>query len=621
MSTSSDRPGLFKRILRGLDTTRRVVVNLVFLLIVVGLLALIFSPDDRPEVDDGVALVINPKGLLVDQKSGTFLERALDRMLGQERPETLVRDVVKSIERATEDERIGALVLDLGDLWGGGLSKQQTIATALDGFRETGRPIYAMGDFYSQAQYYLAAQADQVYMHDGGMVMLTGFETYQNYYKGAIEKLGAEWNVFRVGEYKSFVEPYMREDMSEEDREARLAYMNTLWDIWREEVAERRGISSDDIQSYINEIPDNLEAQDGDFSRLSLEAGLVDALLYRDEMRARVSDTVGEDADTGSFRQISMGNYLKSEKPRERRQRGAQVAVIPAVGPIMDGEHPPGTVGGDTTARLIRDARRDDAVEAIVLMVDSPGGSAFASDVILRELELAQEAGLTVVASMSSVAASGGYWISMSADEIWAHPTTITGSIGVLAMFPTFEGTLDKIGITTDGVGTTDLAGAFRVDRSINEDVSRALEMSIQKSYDDFISKVADHRDMSMSEVDAVARGRVWSGVDAHRAGLVDELGSLTQAIERAAELADLAEWYVNYREEKPTWQQKFLADFMGGAQSYLPASMTGGLEQRLHQAPHRQLLKNLEDDLKRLDSFNDPNHIYYYCDACQVRP
>ncbi|MCP1726338.1 protease-4 [Natronospira proteinivora] len=615
MSTGSERPGLMRRIGRGMDTTRRVIVNLVFFLVLLFVLVLLFSPEDRPEVEDGVAMVVNPQGFLVEQKTGTLLERALDRALGREIPETLVRDVVRSIDLATEDDRVDALVLDLGDLYGGGLSKLQTIAEAIDRFRDTGKPIYALGDSYSQPQYFLASQADEILMHPGGMVMLTGFETYRNYYAGTIDLLDAEWNVFRVGEYKSFVEPYTRDDMSEEDREARLAYMNSLWDGWLADVSERRGMGPDDIQSYINDIPDNLEARDGDFSALSLELGLVDQLMPRDRMRDRVIEQVGEDPESGSFRQISMSQYLEAKPKRKHRERGGRIAVVPAVGPIMDGVHPPGTVGGDSTAALIREVRRDDAVEAVVLLVDSPGGSAFASDVILRELELVQEVGKPVVVSMGSVAASGGYWIAMAADEIWAHPTTITGSIGILAMFPTFEETLRKVGITTDGVGTTDLSGAFRPDRALNPDVARALELSIEHGYEEFISKVADHRDMSRSEVDAVARGRVWSGVDAHRAGLVDQLGGLEQAIESAARLADLEEWHIRYQEHEPSWQEKLIADLLGGASAQLPSA----LERRVHQAPHRQLLQSLQDDLEQLDSFNDPNHLYYYCHACVI--
>ncbi|MDQ2068863.1 signal peptide peptidase SppA [Natronospira bacteriovora] len=614
--SDTQRTGVLGRVLRGFDLTRRVVVNLLFLIVVLVILVLAFSSPDKPEVERDVALVLNPSGLLVDQKSGTVVDRAMDRLMGQERPETLVRDVVRAIRLAADDDRVSALVLNLNNLHGGGLSKLQTVADELSAFRDTGKPVYALGDRFTQSQYFLAAQADEIFMHPGGMVLLTGFETYRNYYKGAIDMLDAEWNIFRVGEYKSFVEPYMRADMSDEDREARLTYLTSLWDAWLEDVAERRGMGSDDIQNYINGFPERLQGVDGDYARLTLELGLVDALLPRDAMRDRVMEVTGKDENNGSFRQISMGNYLEAMEDRKKRRRGGQIAVIPAVGPIMDGFHPPGTVGGDSTAALIREARRDDSVKAVVLLVDSPGGSAFASDVILRELELVQEAGKPVVASMGSVAASGGYWISMAADEIWAHPTTVTGSIGILSMFPTFEGTLDKIGITTDGVGTTEMSGAFRADRTMEEPMRRILQQGIEHGYREFIEKVAHHREMSLSEVDAVARGRVWSGVDAHRAGLVDHLGKLEQAIESAAALAELDEWHVRYREREPTWREQLIADFLGGA----GAEMLDFTERRLHQAPHRRVLEQLRRDLEQLDAFNDPNHLYYYCDACVIR-
>lgn len=610
----SDRPGLLRRIGRSLDTTRRVVLNVIFFVLLFGLLAILFSPEDLPEVDSGVALVVDPEGFLVDQKSGSVVERAMDQATGQERPETLVRDVVRSIELAAEDDRIKALVLDLDHLLGGGLTKLQTIAKALDEFRETGKPVYALGDGYSQPQYFLASQADEIFMHPQGQVMLTGFETYRNYYKGAIDMLDAEWNIFRVGEYKSFVEPYTRTDMSDEDREARLAYMTTLWDAWLEDVAERRDMDPEGIQSYIDNVDDHLADASGDFGGLSAELGFVDELLPRDEMDARVTETVGENEDNGHFRRIGMRDYLTASNGRQTSEQGGRIAVIPAVGSIMNGVQPPGTVGGDSTARLIREARRDDAVKAIVLQVDSPGGSAFASDVILRELVLAQQAGKPVVASMGSVAASGGYWISMSADEIWAHPTTVTGSIGILGMFPTFEETLKKIGVTTDGVGTTELAGAFRPDRNMDEQVRRSFQLAIEHGYEEFIRKVAEHREMSRSEVDAVARGRVWSGVDAHRVGLVDELGGLEQAIESAAELAELDEWHVRYSERELSWRERFIADLLGGGAAEL---MEDARERQIEQAPHRRLLQSLREDLERLDAFNDPNHVYYYCDRC----
>ncbi|MEA5444639.1 signal peptide peptidase SppA [Gammaproteobacteria bacterium AB-CW1] len=616
MSKDWENPGLLARIGGALTTTRRVIVNLLFFGVLILLLFLIFSPDDKPQVDRGMALVVNPGGMLVEQRSGTILDRAIDRALGQERPETLVRDVVRSIELATEDDRISALVLSLDELWGGGLSKLETIAEAIEGFRETDRPVYAIGDRYSQSQYFLASHADEIFIHPSGQVMLTGFGSYLNYYKGAIDMLDVEWNVFRVGEYKSFVEPYMREDMSDEDREARLAYMNDLWDAWLAQVGERRQLGPDDIEAFIDGIPDNLEAVDGDFATLALEIGLVDALLPRDGMRDRIIEVSGRDDEHGSFRQINMENYLLAHGDDKKQGRGKTIAVIPAVGPIMDGNQPPGAIGGDSTARLIRDARRDDSVEAIVLHVDSPGGSAFASDVILRQLELAQEDGKVVVASMGSVAASGGYWISMAADEIWAHPTTITGSIGVVAMFPTFEETLKKIGITSDGVGTTEMAGLFRPDRAMSDDARDALELSIQHSYREFIERVAEHRQMSVSEVDAVARGRVWSGIDAHRTGLVDELGGLEEAIDAAASLAELEQWQVRYWEREPSWREQFMADLLGGAS----AEVLGLNESRLRQAPHRALLEDLKADLERLDSFNDPNHLYYYCAACDLR-
>jgi protease-4 len=616
MSQKSSVQQLFGRIWQGLDTTRRVILNVVFF----GLLAFVLialTASDRPDVPSEGALVVNPKGMIVDQMSGTILDRAVNRAMGQEQPETLLRDIIRAIELAKSDNRIKALVLDLDGMWGGGLTKLQDIAQAIDDFRDSGKPVYAIGDNYGQPHYFLASHADHVWMHPGGMVMITGFERYRNYYRQAIDMLDAEWNVFRVGEYKSFPEPYMRSDMSAEDREAALAYLTTLWDTWLEDVAPRRGLGRNEINAYVNELPERLEAARGDLAALALEAGLVDELIQRDEMRDRLKEVVGENRGNHSFNQVAMGSYLKARKGTERTgRRDGTIGVVVAVGMIMDGSHPPGTIGGDSTARLIRDARYDDSIDALVLRVDSGGGSAFASDVILREIELTQQAGKPVVVSMGSVAASGGYWISMSADEIWAHPATVTGSIGVVGMFPTFEDTLKKIGITTDGVGTTEMSGVFRVDRNLGEPARRLIQNYIDHAYHEFITKVAEHRGMSDSEVDAVARGRVWSGADAQRAGLVDHLGGLEDAIASAAGMVELENWRVRYIERKPTPREQFLADMLGGAAALIGPDVT---ERRVYNSPHRQVLESLRRDLERLDAFNDPRHVYYYCEVCAI--
>lgn len=615
MSQSSNLGGILSRIWWGVNLTRQILLNFLFFgLLLIVLLMLVSS--DRPEVPRGAALVVNPSGMLVDQETGTPFEQAMDRMFGQERPETLVRDVTESIRMARDDDRIDALVLQLRDLHGGGLSKLQDIADAIEDFRESEKPVYAIGDGFSQSQYYLAAQADEVFMHPSGQILISGFDTYRNYYKQAIDLLDAEWNVFRVGEYKSFVEPYTRDDMSPEDREARLAYLTDLWENWKADTGDRRGIDSDTIQAYVDEMPNLLDEAGGDTAAMAYEAGLVDALIPRDEMRERLIEVVGED-DNHGYKHIGMSNYLEARKDKRKRRRGDEIGVVLAVGQIMDGSQSPGTIGGDSTARLIREAREDSDLAALVLRVDSPGGSAFASDVILREIEITQEKGIPVVVSMGSTAASGGYWISMSADEIWAHPTTVTGSIGILSMFPTFEGTLDKIGISTDGVGTTELAGAFRVDRHMNEGLRRMMESGIQHGYDDFIEKVAHHRDMSVSEVDDVARGRVWSGTDAHRAGLVDELGDLNDALESAAAMAEIEDWQPRFIEHRPGFWESFLGD---AAMSLARIVGPDVIEQRLHQNPQRQLLEQLKEDFRQMESFNDPNHEYYFCDTCVIR-
>lgn len=615
MNHSGERYGMLRRIGRGIDVTRRVLLNIIFFGLLITLI-IVASSTDRPEVPRGAALVVNPSGMLVEQETGTPFDRAMDSLFGQERPETLVRDVVDSIEMAAEDDRIDALVLDLKNLHGGGLSKLQDVAAAIEDFRETEKPVIATGDFFNQTQYYLATQADEVLMHPSGQVAVTGYDTFQNYFKRAIDMLDAEWNVFRVGEYKSFTEPYEREDMSPEDREARLAYMSDLWESWKEDVGERRDLDRDALQDFVDGMADSLEEAEGDTARMAYEAGLVDSLAPRDEMRDAIKEIVGEDPDDHGYKRIAMNPYLEAQKEARKQDSGQEIGVVMAVGQILDGVQPPGTIGGDSTAQLIREAREDKDLDALVLRVDSPGGSAFASDVILREIQVTQEEGIPVVVSMGSTAASGGYWISMSADKIYAHPTTVTGSIGILSMFPTFEGTLDKIGIDTDGVGTTELAGAYRPDREMGDDVRRIMQSSIEHGYQEFIEMVAENRDMSVSEVDEVARGRVWSGIDAERTGLVDELGDLDDALAHAAELAEIEDWRPRILERKPTFWESLMGESAQTVAEWLGPDV---VERQLDQAPHRQMLNQLREDFEKMESFNDPNHQYYYCEGCVI--
>lgn len=597
----------------------------VSLILLVLLFAAIFRPDAPPTVDEGVALVISPRGALVEEKSGDPVGRALNKLQGREKPETVVTDLIDAIDKAASDDRIKALVLDTKKLAGGGLSKLQEVGAAIRTFREESKkPVIAISDGYTQEQYYLAAMADEVYMHPQGFVLLTGYGRYKNYYKEAIEKLKIDWNVFRVGKYKSFVEPYIRNDMSEAAKEASREFLDDLWQGYLTDVGAARGRTPEELDAMVNDFVDNLATADGDLAELAKQSGLVDELATRDKMRQRVIDIVGEDDEHHSFRQISHHDYLEALEAENglHPQGDKRVGVVVASGSIVDGKQPPGTVGGDTLAKLLRDARHDDNVKAVVLRVDSPGGSAFASDVILREVELLKEAGKPVVVSMSSVAASGGYWISMAADEIWASPTTITGSIGILGMFPTFQDSLDAIGIHADGVGTTNMSNAFRPDMAMEDHVKRGFQLMIEHGYRDFITNVAEHRDMSVERVDELGQGRVWSGQDAHERGLVDKLGGFRDAVASAAARAELGEDYgVEFIKQELSPFQQFMRNLggNGAAQALVPDIPGSGLPAAGPGGGARRVIENLMGDLDTFSKFNDPSGLYYYC-FCEIR-
>lgn len=535
------------RTLRGIwlafDWTLRVGINLLLLALLIFFFSL-FSSAEPTKIPDGAALVVSPTGYLVEELWGDPAERALRDLLGQPLPpETLMSDLLEAIRRGRDDDRIQAMALDVESLAGGGLSKLRELQQAIEEFSAAGKTVVAYGDGYSQSQYYIASAADEVLLHPMGLVLATGYGSYGRYYREALERFAVEWNVFRVGEYKSAVEPFLRDDMSAEDREARLAYLGELWRGWREDVGAARSLPPEALDLYAGQFARKLAAVDGDAARLALDEGLVDRIAARDEARARLVELVGEDDDGESYRRVGWKSYAAAVH-EERRGGDKDVAIVVASGTILDGTQPPGTIGGDSTARLIREAREDERVGALVLRIDSPGGSSFASEVIRREVELTRLEGKPVVASMGSVAASGGYWIATAADQIWASPVTLTGSIGIFAMVPTFGGTLEKIGVHVDGVGTGPLAGTLRPDRDLPQEARESIQLLIGQGYRDFVRRVADGRHMEYQAVDEVARGRVWTGEDALELGLVDSLGDLDEAVGAAAALAELGDEY-----------------------------------------------------------------------------
>ena len=479
--------------------------------------------------------------------------------------------------------------------------------------------MVAYSDGMMQGQYYLAAQADEVYLHPQGMLLLEGFGRWRNYYKEGLDRYGIDVHVFRVGEYKSAVEPYLRDGMSPEAKEMSLEFYGDLWRDYLTDVAAARKIRPEDITSLIDAMPDRLRAAGGDLAKMALEAKMVDKLAPRDEVRKRLIDLVGEDKDKKSFRQVGVDTYLQA-KGGDRTGaggKGSAVAVVVAKGEILDGTQPAGTIGGDSTARVLRRAREDDSVKAVVLRVDSPGGSAFASEIIRRECELVRKAGKPLVVSMGSVAASGGYWISTASDEIWATPETITGSIGIFGIFPTIDKPLAKyLGVHADGVGTTRFSDVLRPDRPMDAAVADVFQQGINHGYQEFLARVAEARKMSTEQVDKIARGRVWSGEDAKGIGLVDQLGGLDQAIESAAKRARLEKGYrVWYIEKEKSFRERLVS--MLAARVLDVATAAGWTSQPSPSASALSVagrLQGLRADVERLSRWNDPRGVYSHC-------
>ncbi|HRQ35498.1 MAG TPA: signal peptide peptidase SppA [Chiayiivirga sp.] len=541
---SRSAPGPLLRFARAgwnaVNFTRRLVFNALFLFIGLILLVALFS--GRPKLPERSALVIAPQGQVVEQFSADPFERALSKAMNQPLPETQLRDLVRALEAAATDSRIERVVIRPDQMTGIGFAALEELARAVTEFRKSGKQLVAYADGMDQKQYYLAALADEVYLHPDGMVLLEGLSRYRAYYREALEdKLGVDVHLFRVGEYKSAAEPYILDAASPESREADLYWMNDLWRHFLADVARLRSLDADALQAGIDDFAARVESVAGDMGKLALEQKLVDGLVTQDQFRDLMVERGVEDTETHSFRQVSMDAYLGFvDRERPAFDARPKVAIVVAQGEIAAGDLPPGTVGGVSTSRLLRDAREDADVKAVVLRVDSPGGGVFPSEQIRREVELIRAAGKPVVVSMGNVAASGGYWISMNADAIYAQPTTITGSIGIFGLFMTIPDTLAKIGVHVDGVATTKIAGAFDPTRPMSAEVGKTIQAIIDQGYRQFIGKVAAARETTPEAIDQVARGRVWSGTQAEARGLVDELGGLHDAVAEAARRATL---------------------------------------------------------------------------------
>ncbi|MCW8328325.1 signal peptide peptidase SppA [Photobacterium sp. SDRW27] len=602
---------IFQAIWKLISFTRQLIVNLLFLL-VIGLLFFTFNKSgEQPSLPKEAALVLDLSGPIVEQRTYVNpIDKLASNALGQPpAQENVLFDIVDTIRSASTDNRITGLVLNLKDMSETNLTKLRYIAKAIEEFKQAGKPVFAVGDNYKQSQYYLSSYADKVFMSPDGGVLLTGYGSYSLYYKSLLEKLDINTHVFRVGTYKSFVEPYTRDDMSAEAREANTVWLNQLWNAYTVDVADNRNIDATALTPELSSFVEQLKAVNGDFAQLSKNMGLVDELINRPLLNQKLIEQFGSDGENG-FNQISYYDYqptlINTDLPSPN-----QVAIVVASGAIVDGNQRQGTVGGDSTAALLREARLDDAVKAVILRVDSPGGSAFASEVIRNEVDALKQAGKPVVVSMSSLAASGGYWISASADKILAQPTTITGSIGIFAILTTFEKGLEKMGVYSDGVGTTPFSGVG-VTRELPEGVAEVFQLGIEHGYQRFIGLVSQYRNMSLAQADKIAQGRVWTGQDALQLGLIDQLGDFDDAVAASVELAKLDSYELRWMEEPLSPAQLLLQEFASEASSKFSAMVFGQLPAAL-QPVTRQVVT----DFTTLSNFNDPKGQYAFCLNC----
>jgi protease IV len=607
------KPSLFTRffssIWNGMNFIRRFVTAIIAIAILSLFLSGLFS-GDAIEIKDGSALILKPNGILVEQKTyADPVASAMNSIQGQDMAQTLVSDLLTALERAKTDERISSMVINTNSFVGGSVAHLQTIRDAIIEFKATGKPVYAYGSDFSQSQYYLASLADEVSLNPEGAVMMYGFGRFGTYFKDALEAMKVKVHVFKVGSYKSAVEPFTRGNMSDFAKEANKAWLGDLWQLFKQDVAANRSLSADDIQAFIDDSPALYTQAKGIGSEVAISSKMVDAIKTESEMVEYLQEKVGKDEE--SFKSVFHADYLKETATLPIPQEGDKVAVIVAKGSIVGGYQKPGTIGDRSLNELIKKARNDKSVKAVVLRIDSGGGSKTASEMIRQEI-LKTKSEKPVIVSMAGVAASGGYWIAADANEIWASPSTITGSIGIYGMIPTFEETAEEFfKVREDGIGTTKFAGSMSTLQPMNPHLAEIVQINIESGYQQFLEVVANGRGMTSEDVDKIAQGRVWSGLTAKEIGLVDNLGDLDDAIKSAASLAQLDKYEVKLIEQEESAKDKLLRDILN--------SSIGGFAVE-HFAPELSMIEiQMQKILNKIESirtYNDPSHAYVRCDC-----
>ncbi len=600
---------IFKYIGRFFTFIRNFLLN-VLLLIVLIAIVFAFIPRETTKIPIGAVLRLDISGEIVEE---TKLLNSFEKFFSQSlsfdvpEPQTALQDILDVIDTGAQDDRIAVMLLNLKDMSRAGLNQLQTIGQALDRFKKAGKTVIAVEDYYTQAQYFLAAHASKVMVNPMGGVDIHGFGVFHLYFKDALDKLKINYNIFRVGTYKSALEPFIRNSMSPADQQQNEVWLSALWQVYTGEIARQRNITPAAISNYTNNIAEMLRSTGGNTAQLALATGLVDQIATREEATAYLDALMPVAA--GSAKILASADYLAALTPSYQEEGGqqAKVGLIIAEGTILPGKQPPGMIGGDSLALLIKNAREDKQVKALVLRISSGGGSAFASEIIRQELLALKKSGKPVVVSMGSVAASGGYWIAADANEIYASEATITGSIGIFGAIPTFEKTLAELGIYRDGLGTTPLAAGLDITQPLPEPLKDAIQQTIDYNYDQFLQIVATGRNMKKSEVAEIAEGRVYDGQTAQALGLVDKLGNLADAIDGAAQLAGLQDYATEYIRSPVSIKEHFL-QFLTTGRIFLTNS-------QLNQMPAVATLhKTLTRQLAYILPLNDPNGVYAQC-------
>ena len=611
---AEEKIGFFKRVFSFIGkflTFVRHTISFVILIFFVSILVGSFAKDKQAIPQSG-ALVFAPSGSLVDQK--TYVD-PLSQIIGQGNQingETLVRDAIAAIDYAADDKRITHLIIDINNLGNAGLSKLQEIGYSIDKFREK-KPVIAIGDNFSQGQYYLAAHADEIIMHPFGGAEITGLSSYRNYFKDALSKLKIKVNVFRVGEYKSAVEPFMDNAMSPQVKKETRDLLDILWNQYSKKVEKLRSLELGTITKYASNLDVYLSEFNGDSGKLALDMKLVDHLFTRPEANKYLNKKIGVEND--EFDKIDAMTYLENRRVLERASTNIRnkIGVIVASGTIMDGSQPEGTIGGDTLAKMFTDLKDDENIAAVVLRIDSGGGSAFASEIIRESIISFRETDVPIIISMSSVAASGGYWISADADKIFAMPATITGSIGVWGMIPTIDESLANLGVYSDGVGTSDISGMYQIDRPMTERSKKLFQSGVESIYEKFIELVSNGRDLDQFSTQTIAQGKIWTGTQAINNGLVDQLGGLSQAIEEAANMAGLDDYQVKYfRKTLSPLEMIFLE-----LNAELRSLFSDHKADRFNNLALRNIQFSLKKNISMFNHLNDPNGEYLLCTLC----